>query len=436
MRQFLLGALLVLLVPLAFGQDRVVRDLRVTGTASFDSVAGTMPQYGGGRGAFWFKGKNGLYLIFSNGTYIRLDSTWAGGSGSGGSPDTVAGYYIDKAGIGNGDMMLWWNSVWTLVAGTPATLDTNHLAFGNPSGDTLRTYLGFCWRDKNSDTLFINGKLSKVKAIRFSDGTTLTTAPTSTLDGQNADSIMGKAIIWTDVVSQTDPIPGTLVQWDGTNWSQYDPTKFVWMKDEFLAVTSEAGELGELGWTLGGTAAMTNNSQTTSIAGHPGIVYPISTAATGVHWMSQRFASSYGFVESEEIKSFRVICLVDNTGTDYKARFGFMDDLNDDTPTWGIYIERDAAETNWRFVTAVGSSETRTDIGKALSTTVWGNFYVTVEADSIRCYVDGAKKAAHAVVTGPASGSDCNFGFVINPTGAVARGFKIDYVDYMLTVTR
>lgn len=255
-------------------------------------------------------------------------------------------------------------------------------------------------------------------------------------DGQNADSIMDAPV---DTLLH-QACEGDLMQYDGTKWTLRDPVKYIDQIDEFTHDHYTTGMRGELGWWRGGTNLMDFNSTTTAEANHPGTAYISSTANTGIHVMSLKSTpsstSAYPAWQWGDLTSLTIIVKATSSSTDHKVRIGVMDDLFDDTPDVGMYLERDAAETNWRFVSkATADSEVRTDLGVSYGTT-WHKFEMRIDADSLRCFVDGVQKANHALSAAPGSTDNMEVGFVINPTSPVARGLYIDFWRHKLEVTR
>jgi hypothetical protein len=412
-------AALASMCAVSFGQtDLTANDINLKGSIIGDSSGTTPAGPGGGKSILAFRGKSGVYVVYSDGTYARLDSAAAPTANA----DSLADIPISFSSIADGDILAYLSGVMTNVPGVTAVGDTNHFALFSTTGDTILTKLNKFYALR--DTAIF--QYLRLKAgMRFPDGTTQTTAAAAAANAD--DSLAGKLVNFT-------PADGDLAQYNGSQWVAYDPVKYVWLRDDFMRFTSESGEVGDLGWILAGSTNIVA-ANASSEANHPGAVSAASTAAAGLHSLILRHTSGYGLALWGSVVSFRAILKVDNTGTDYKARFGLITDTGDDTPPSGVYLERDAAETTWFFVTAVGSSETRTNTSISLSTSVWRNFYVVV-SDSIRCYIDGSLVATHSLASGPASTDYVDAGFVVNPTGATARGYVIDYFDIRFKVTR
>lgn len=190
--------------------------------------------------------------------------------------------------------------------------------------------------------------------------------------------------------------------------------------DDFMFSGTASGDVGELGWTLGGGGSV-------SILAPPGTTGQgwIELASTGVSGNFTRITSSSDSVrfthDYDVTINMRSVDIAGNSS----QRFGLADAVSGQ-PAAGIYFERLAADTNWFLVTRFGGVETRTDTGLAHAITTINKFRLRKLGSSVFWSVNGGAESAAITSNVPISGTGMFF-FQVSTSTGTARRIGIDY---------
>lgn len=201
----------------------------------------------------------------------------------------------------------------------------------------------------------------------------------------------------------------------------------VWLQEEFSTGSNANGSVGALGWAFsGGTITMQ-----TSEAGRPGIIRrdtgaTINTNAT----LSARFTAGAGSFHANDTFDVVWIVRVNTVDANTQVRAGAGNDITANPPNDGVYFEKLAADTNWFSVTRSGGTQTRTDMGVAV-TTGWVRLRVRRSSGSAIAFsIDGGAETTH---TTNIPGTAQMPGAQIFNTAAASKTIDYDYFDLLIT---
>jgi len=208
-----------------------------------------------------------------------------------------------------------------------------------------------------------------------------------------------------------------------------NPRSATILVDEFLFGSTEAGEMGELGW--GFTSGTWN--LVSSAANHPGICRRASTA------VSLAVASSYpggggSAVDMlfEQLNEINWVVRVPTTIASMDIRIGLANDFTANPPINGAYFEKLAADTNWFGIGRVSSVETRTDTGVAAAADAWVNLKLRRVSETILGFSVNGGAEIQVAGNMPIATTSLLPGFHIIPTSASARNLDVDFFSMTL----
>ena len=223
------------------------------------------------------------------------------------------------------------------------------------------------------------------------------------------------------------------------------------VKDDFLRTVAASGNYGEYGWIkpTGGTAALT------VVAGRPGgmRLNTSTTVSTNTTFLSTDGVASMSFDADESFDELWIIRPSLTGATTPVVRVGLNGDTGSSTsnpPTDGMWIEKEAADTNWFAETRTGSaSDTRVDLGVAVSAVNFATLRMyRVDSTTIGFQVDGgtincitSAGSAPGACTGTNvlnatkifTGGVRMFASIINQTVSTAETLDLDYFDIIFT---
>jgi hypothetical protein len=194
--------------------------------------------------------------------------------------------------------------------------------------------------------------------------------------------------------------------------------------DHMISGTTEAGEIGTLGWNSAGTSVGLNAG--TPTADRPGIRRLNGSANTGnVVNLNIDGLIPASFFDLEFHISLPSITAV-------VVRVGYSNQLTTSPPSDGIYWEFDSANiANWAAVTRASSDETLTDSGVAAAVDTWVALKVRrASATSIQFYLNGVPMALHTDDIPTAAGQ---IFLQLQTTENVTKNLDIDKVRVRLT---
>lgn len=199
--------------------------------------------------------------------------------------------------------------------------------------------------------------------------------------------------------------------------------------DDFLFASTEAGEIGELGW------GFTNGTWNlvAAAANHPGICRRTSTAVATT--VASAFPGGGGTAVNmlfEQLDEISWVVRQPTTVADVDIRIGLANDFTANPPINGAYFEKLTADTNWFGVGRVSNVQTRTDTGVAAAADAWLNFKLRrVSATVLGFSVNGGTEIE---VTGnmPINTTSLLPGFHLVPTSANARSLDVDAFAMLL----
>lgn len=209
-----------------------------------------------------------------------------------------------------------------------------------------------------------------------------------------------------------------------SNWTKR-PVYF----DDFLCGSTEAGEIGDLGWTMG------NGSVAPVIPelNHPGVQQRTSgTTIDQVASMNLNLAVSADTLLFSQFDELTWLIKLDSTATDFRLRFGLAASASvDGSVTHAVYFERLATETSWYGVSRNGGSQSRT-AALASITTNWIKLKVRrVNATTVAFSVDGGAEVTLTTTIPDATDTLTPFNHIV-PTTTTARTFQMDAFEIAL----
>jgi len=199
--------------------------------------------------------------------------------------------------------------------------------------------------------------------------------------------------------------------------------------DEFLFASTEAGEIGELGW------GFTNGSWNlvSAEANHPGTCRRASTAA------SLTVASAYpggggtaADMRFDQLDEITWVVRVPTTIASMDIRIGLANDFTANPPINGAYFEKLTADTNWFGVGRVSSVETRTDTGVAAAADAWIKLRLRRVSETVLGFTVNGGTEIEVAGNMPIGSNALLPGFQIIPTSANARNLDVDFFSMRL----
>ena len=196
----------------------------------------------------------------------------------------------------------------------------------------------------------------------------------------------------------------------------------IFLQDDFLTGTATSGSIGTLGWSSSGT--ITSLVSTTNQPGK----YRIDTSSvSGTHARINGLTSA--LIDPSLYTSLFWRAIITQVDANTQVRIGAANGVSAVTPNDGIYFEKLDADSNWFCVTRASSSQTRTDTGVAVDTSIH-NFWWVRGTSSVTFYIDGIPKATHTatiptIFIGP-------FLYIIN-SAAASKTMDVDYFSLIQT---
>lgn len=206
-----------------------------------------------------------------------------------------------------------------------------------------------------------------------------------------------------------------------------NPLVAPYVYDEFDYASTEAGEIGQMGWGFtNGTFTLANPE-----ANHPGICRRTSTAvAATIASMYSGGGGASPAYRFDQINEQVWIIKPGSTDADYDLRFGFSTDFTSDAPIHGFYFEKLAADPTWFAVSRAGSVQTRTAMAAFVAD--WTKLKLRrVDATKVAFSINGGAETEIAANI-PAATVTLVFGSHIIPRSANARTYDVDYYSHRL----
>jgi len=199
--------------------------------------------------------------------------------------------------------------------------------------------------------------------------------------------------------------------------------------DEFLFASTEAGEIGELGWGFtSGTWNLVN-----AVSNHPGICRRTSTAVIGA--VASAYPGGGGGTANmlfEQLDEISWVVRVPTTIASMDIRIGLANDFTANPPVNGAYFEKLAADTNWFGIGRVSSVETRTDTGVAAAADAWINLKLRRVSDTVLGFTVNGGTEIQVAGNMPIGSISLLPGFQIVPTSLNARSLDVDAFGMLL----
>jgi hypothetical protein len=202
------------------------------------------------------------------------------------------------------------------------------------------------------------------------------------------------------------------------------------LADDFLFASTEAGEIGDLGWGFtNGTWNLIN-----AAANHPGICRRTSTAV--IDAVASAYPGGGGATPNmnfEQLNEMNWVVRVPTTIANMDIRIGLSSDFTAAAAANGAYFEKLATDTNWFGVGRVSSVETRTDTTVAGAADAWVNFRLRrVSATVLGFTVDNGAEIQVAANM-PVDATALLPGFHVVPKSLAARSLDTDFFSMVLT---
>lgn len=307
------------------------------------------------------------------------------------------------------------------VVGPAAAVDAEIALFDSTTGKLLKRATGSGF----------------VKAASGVYATRTASQATGDLDALVGDSGSGGTKGLAPAPAAGDAAAGKFLKADGT-WSvpggggggmtQLSPT-YVFLQDDFLGGTPASGSLATLGWTYGGGAAPSTGS---AVANHPGVITRQTNTSSGTV-AYQYLGLLSALLMSDQTWDMTLIFNLAQADSDTIFRFGLSENpLNSAGGANGMFLEKQAADTNWFYTARATSSNTRTDSGIAVATG-WLKVRVRRTGSGVG-FTIGANSEVF-INSGLPTGTAAPFIQIIN-NAAANKTVDLDYFSLTLTPTR
>lgn len=210
--------------------------------------------------------------------------------------------------------------------------------------------------------------------------------------------------------------------------NQSDPNVVQTFVDDFIFGSTETGEIGELNWQFLNGSVISNGG----LQNRPGIMRRSSGTTIAQVASLYPMAQSLGLVRLSEIIDSTWIIFLQTAGADFALKFGFLDRLDIATPTNGVYVEREAADTAWFANVRSAGVSARTTTAVSVAASTWFKFRLRRISDTSWGFtVNGGTEIV--VTTGvPAAATMVTPGLIITPTTTTARSVDIDFFSMRL----
>ena len=219
-----------------------------------------------------------------------------------------------------------------------------------------------------------------------------------------------------DDTAGTITLPATSVDYT-------DPTVAQIIVDDFYPGSGETGEIGAINWSFTNGTIFANAPE----ANNPGIV-GLRTSATANQVCSMYLGSnaSATVIRFDQLDHITWLFKPTATNTDCAYQFGAMAAFTALTTTHGCWLERLSTDTNWFFVCANGSTQTRVDSGVAFAAS-WFKIKIRRHSSTdVRFSLNGAAEVA--ITTNiPDAADGLNVGNQRTGTTTTTRDVLLDF---------
>jgi len=176
--------------------------------------------------------------------------------------------------------------------------------------------------------------------------------------------------------------------------------------DEFMAGSTETGEIGDLGWSTGATVGTITVSRVAAEANNPGMInVDVSATLNGI--VSVNLGGGSNNIDPDD--SFDITFRVrpqDNTNQELRvgmqtgatsapgaAGIYFIHDTN--TPNSSETAAANPTLTEWACVTRASSVSTLTDANVTVTINTWYKMRITRDASNVYFYIDNVLVCTH-----------------------------------------
>jgi hypothetical protein len=199
--------------------------------------------------------------------------------------------------------------------------------------------------------------------------------------------------------------------------------------DEFMFASTEAGEIGELGW--GFTSGTWN--LVSAVSNHPGICRRTSTAV--IDAIASSYPGGGGTAVNmlfEQLDEINWVVRVPTTIANMDIRIGLANDFTANPPINGAYFEKLTADTNWFGIGRVSNVETRTDTGVAAAADAWLNLKLRRVSETVLGFSVNGGAEIQVAGNMPVNSTSLLPGFHIIPKALSARSLDVDFFSMTL----
>jgi len=208
-----------------------------------------------------------------------------------------------------------------------------------------------------------------------------------------------------------------------------DPLTTVDLADDFICGTTEVGEIGELGWSVGGTSGWSASHQP-SLVNRPGI-FRIHTPATLDAYVALHSQTSRLNDVIDPASSFDIMMIIRvQSVTAITIRFGLFADVAAASAPSIMWEFHSPTDTFWTMVTCVPGAVNRvaSDVAPAVDT--WYKLRIKRVADGVEFYLNDVLKGT---ITTNIPTEFLNICFGIITREAVAKTGDIDFARIRVT---
>ena len=306
----------------------------------------------------------------------------------------------------------------TTSTGTSEISRVQSLGNGAMLSTTQGTQVGrvYAERDHIQSAIIVDG--TPIVAIEHEIGDTSITVHNESGKGMEYDE------------EPSDPSSLTLATVGFVNAKLNSDRNKIKLVDDFISGTTEAGEIGELGWSTGGslaTIAPTDN--------HPGIAASVSTTtASSYHYLGIGTATAR-FLPNNVDSIIYIFYVTTTTAVTYHAGMGSGITTNIPASFIGVRFNS-AVGSNWTYFTRSGSIDVASaDSGVAVVANTWYTFKaIRTATDTWSMSITGGSPTSISATGLSSTGMIPSF--LVQPTTAGTKTIAVDYFEIDFTVNR
>lgn len=214
---------------------------------------------------------------------------------------------------------------------------------------------------------------------------------------------------------------------DPTEIDAYDPEAILDIIDDFVSGANTDGQVGSLGWSIGGTVGSGDSPQN-----HPG-QYALQTTATigNRSYLVLQPPTTRKVIRYQDEWEITFIVQIPLAASIENVRVfaGVIANVNaepgdQDRAGFEFDTSVNGGDTNWMLCTGEGAASTRVDSGIAMAGMTWYKLKVKKLATNYEFYIDGVLKGT---LSTNLPNTDMNIGMSLETLAEAIKYFRIDF---------